>query len=139
MTLNEFRITHSTLIEHYQYIETHLEGTYAAISDKPYWAGIKEVERGSLSDVIREIKEEEREKNIEVFTDEEYKQLRQIITRRNFWCHCCYYELAFDPKTGELEKKEDERLLLEDLRTAIQWRDRLFRRKLDMIEKKWQV
>ena len=56
MVLKEFRIHHSTLIEHYQFIEAHLDGIYAAISGKPFLDGIKEVEKDSLSGVVREIR-----------------------------------------------------------------------------------
>lgn len=84
MVLKEFRIAHSTLIEHYQFIEAHLEGIYAAIMDKPFRDGIKEIERDSLSGVVREIRELEQDKRITVFSDDEYKQLRQIIDRRKF-------------------------------------------------------
>ena len=41
MDLKEFRIAHSTLIEHYQFIEAHLEGIYAAVSDQPFLDGIR--------------------------------------------------------------------------------------------------
>lgn len=33
MTLDEFRKKHSELIEHYQFIEHHLEGIYAGLED----------------------------------------------------------------------------------------------------------
>ena len=136
MILKEFRITHSTLIEHYQFIEAHLEGIYAAVSDKPFWDGLKEVERDSLSGVVREIREVEREKGISVFTEDEHKQLRQIIERRNFWCHCCYFELSFDLKTGGPAKVRDVHVLFEDLKTAEQWREQLFQKKIELLEKK---
>ena len=136
MVLKEFRIAHSTLIEHYQFIEAHLEGIYAAILDKPFRDGIKEIERDSLSGVVRELRELEQEKKITILTDEEYKQLRQIIDRRNFWCHCCYFELAFDLKTGAPARVRDVQVLLEDLKTAEQWRERLFKKKLTYLEKK---
>ena len=128
MVLKEFRITHSTLIEHYQFIEAHLEGIYAAISDKSFLDGVKEVERDSLGGVIREIREAEREKGIRVFTEEEYSTLRQITERRNFWCHCCYFELSFDLKTGGPARVRDVQVLFEDLKTAEQWREQLFRK-----------
>ena len=136
MVLKEFRITHSTLIEHYQFIEAHLEGIYAAISDKSFLDGVKEVERDSLGGVIREIREAEREKGIRVFTEEEYSTLRQITERRNFWCHCCYFELSFDLKTGGPARVRDVQVLFEDLKTAEQWREQLFRKKLELLEKK---
>ena len=139
MVLKEFRITHSTLIEHYQFIEAHLDGIYAAISDKPFMDGIKEVERDSLSGVIREIREVEKEKNIKVFTDDTYKQLRKITERRNFWCHSCYFELSFDLKTGGPAKVRDVQELLEDLRTAEYWREQLFRKKIELLEKKQKI
>ena len=136
MVLKEFRIAHSTLIEHYQFMEAHLEGIYAALLDKPFRDGIREIERDSLSGVIREIREVEQKKNIQVFTNQEYDQLRKIIDRRNFWCHCCYYELAFDLKTGGPARVRDVQEMLEDLRQAEQWREQLFQKKLALLEKK---
>ena len=136
MVLKEFRITHSTLIEHYQFIEAHLEGIYAAISEKSFSDGIKEVEKDSLGGVVREIRELERDKKIRVFTEEEYAQLRQIIERRNFWCHCCYFEMVFDRKTGGPARVRDVQILFEDMKTAEQWREQLFQKKLDLLEKK---
>ena len=136
MVLKEFRIHHSTLIEHYQFIEAHLEGIYAAISEKSFSDGLKEVEKDSLGGVVREIRELERDKKIRVFTEEEYAQLRQIIERRNFWCHCCYFEMAFDLQTGGPARVRDVQVMFEDMKTAEQWREQLFQKKLDLLEKK---
>lgn len=134
MVLKEFRITHSTLIEHYQFIEAHLEGMYAAVSEKPFADGIKEVEKDSLSGVIRELKDLERTKNITLFTAEEYARLRQLVERRNFWAHCCYFELPFDLQTGAPARVRDVKLLLDDLKTAEQWRELLFQKKLSLLK-----
>lgn len=136
MELKEFRIAHSTLIEHYQFIEAHLEGIYAAISGRNFVDAVTEVEKYSISGVIREIKEVEKEKNIQVFSEGEYKQLRQIIERRNFWCHCCYFEMAFDHQTGGPAKVRDVQVLFEDLKTAEDWRKQLFDRKIDLLKSK---
>lgn len=136
MTLEQFRILHSTLIEHYQFIEAHLEGIYAAVSDKPFCIGVQEVERDSLGGVVREIRELEREKDIRVLSEEQYTQLRQIIERRNFWCHCCYFEMSFDLTTGGPAKVRDVQQLFADLETAEQWRDRLLQKKITLLEKK---
>lgn len=138
MVLKDFRITHSTLIEHYQFIEAHLEGIYAAISDKPFHIGVQEVEKGSLSGAIREIRELEKEKNITIFTEDEYAQLRQIVERRNFWCHCCYFEMSFDLKTGGPAKVRDVQTMFEDLQTAEAWRQLLFHKKIDRLKEKKQ-
>ena len=139
MDLKEFRITHSTLIEHYQFIEAHLEGIYAAVSDKNFADGIKDVEKDSLSGIIREIREIEQEKNINIFTEEECQQLREIINRRNFWCHSCYFELSFDRKTGGLAKVRDVKKLIEDIRDAEYWREALFEKKIEMLKKRNKI
>lgn len=136
MDLKEFRITHSTLIEHYQFIEAHLEGIYAAVSDKSFLEGIREVERDSLGGVVRELRELEREKHIQILSEAEYAQLRQIIERRNFWCHCCYFEMPFDRETGGPARVRDVQELFADMQTAEQWREMLYQRKLELIKKK---
>ena len=139
MLLNEFRIAHSTLIEHYQFIEAHLEGIYAAISGKSLREGLRDVERDSLSGVVREIRGIEKEKRIKVFEAEEYAQLDKIIERRNFWCHSCYYDMVFDRETGGLAKITDVQKLYADLKTAEQLREQLFHKKMALLKKKAQT
>ena len=129
MTLEEFRILHSTLIEHYQFIEAHLEGIYAAICGKVFWDGLKDVEKYGCSRLIMEIKNLEAEKKMEVFTEEECQQLQEVFQRRNFWCHNCYYDMVFDPKAGGLKYERDIKLMKMDLRRAECWRDQLFDKK----------
>ena len=135
MMLEKFRITHSTLIEHYQFIEAHLEGIYAIFSGKKFVDALKDVERDSLSGVIREIRELEKEKKLTILSPEEHARLRKIVERRNFWCHSCYYDLVFDRKTGGLAKVQDVQMLIEDLKTAEQWREMLYQKKIDMLRK----
>ena len=135
MQLERFRIVHSTLIEHYQFIEAHLDGIYAAVSDKPFSVGVKEVERDSLSGVVREIQDLEREKKIKIFTEDEYNHLRMIIERRNFWCHCCYFELSFDREGGGLARVRDVQTLIQDTENAEAWRERLRIKKIELVKK----
>ena len=92
MTLEEYRIRHSILIEQYQWIEFDLEGLYAAISDEPFCEALREIEKDSIGGVVREIKKIEKEKNITVFSDDEYEVLDLLRERRNFWSHACYTE-----------------------------------------------
>lgn len=126
MNLEKFRIYHSTLIEHYQFIEAHLEGIYAALSGKSLSAGLQDVEKCSLHRLLKEIKELERDKKQSVFTDEEYKRMEKIFQRRNFWCHNCYYDMLFDKKTGGPKKDEDIKAMVSDLHEAAELRDELF-------------
>ena len=67
MNLEKFRMTHSLLIEHYQFIEAHLEGIYAAVCGKPLLEGLKDVEKDGLSGILGDILRVEREKKIDVF------------------------------------------------------------------------
>lgn len=90
MTLEEYRIKHSMLIEQYQWIEFDLEGLYAALSDDPFHEAIQEIEKDSIGGVVREIRKIENQKSIAVFSEEEYEELDQIRERRNFWSHQCY-------------------------------------------------
>ena len=99
MTLTNYRILHSQLIELYQWIEFDLEDLYAALSGDPFHKALQEIERDSIGGVVREIRRIENKRKITVFSDAEYAQLDQIRERRNFWCHVCYTE-AYDDHTG---------------------------------------
>ena len=134
MNLEKFRITHSTLIEHYQYIEAHLEGIYAALSGKNLMDGLRDVEKDSLYRIITEIKKIECKKNISVFTDEEYEQMNLIVQKRNFWCHNCYYDMIFDRKTGAPQKVEDIKNMLLDLHNAEDLREKLFAKQMELFD-----
>ena len=114
MTLDEYRIRHSLLIEQYQWIEFDLEGLYAAISDTPFPKALREIEKDSIGGVVRQIKKIEKEKNITVFTDNEYQELDMLRERRNFWSHVCYTE-AYDKITGV---PRNAQMLSADLRRA---------------------
>ena len=120
MTLEEYRIRHSMLIEQYQWIEFDLEGLFAFISGDPFHEAIAEIEKDSIGGVVREIKKIEEERNITVFFDSEYEELDQIRQRRNFWSHACYTESR--DKQG-VPKNAD--MLLEDLAIAQHFLSRL--------------
>ncbi len=132
MDLEKFRIYHSTLIEHYQFIEAHLEGIYATLSGKSLLEGLRDVEKDGLNQIIKEIRKIECTKNMSIFTDEEYERMEKIFQRRNFWCHNCYYDMPFDRKTGGPKKENDIKTMLSDLREAAELRDKLFEKYLDL-------
>ena len=136
MELKEFRIAHSTLIEHYQFIEGHLEGIYAALSDKTFVEGVRDVENDGLGRLLGEIRKLEREKFATVFTKDEFDQLMDDFRRRNFWCHNCYFDLAFDRKTGGPAKVRDIQQMMQDMQDAEFWRNELFARKIELLKKK---
>ena len=121
MTLEKYRILHSMLIEQYQWIEFDLEGLYAAISDEPFCEALREIEKDSIGGVVREIKKIEREKNIVIFSEDEYEELDRLRERRNFWSHVCYTE-AYDKSTGA---PRNAKMLSDDLMKAERVLERL--------------
>lgn len=134
MNLIEFRIAYSIVMEHYQYIEMHLEGIYAALSGRGFYEGLKEVERYNISRIIIMIQEQEKRHNKKVILDSEYEELKSIYQRRNFWTHSCYTNMVFDRKTGGPKKETDIKQLYQDTRTAEQMRELLFEKKIKLME-----
>lgn len=132
MDLNEFRIAHSTLMEHYQFIERELEGIYATLSGKSFCMGLKDVEAFSINKIIRMVQEQERLYKKRIISDIEYEELKTICQRRNFWTHNCYTEMAFNRKTGGPKKETNVKQLYDDIRTAEQMRDLLFNKKIEL-------
>ena len=139
MVLKTFRITHSTLIEHYQFIESHLEGIYAAAAGGPFWNVLDEIEKDSLGGVIRELQALDAQKGLHLFTQDEYTQLRELTARRNYWCHFCYCDLTFDLKTHGPANLEDIEKMYADMQAAEQWRDMLFAKKMALLEQKQPI
>ena len=121
MTLEEYRIKHSMLIEQYQWIEFDLEGLYAFLSHEPFHKAIQEIEKDAIGGVVWEIKRIEDQRNIVVFSREEYEVLDGIRERRNFWTHECYTD-GYDRQRGV---PQNASLLSKDLRNAEQFLNRL--------------
>lgn len=133
MNIKEFRIIHSTMIEHYQFIELHLEGIYAQICGKEFVCGLRDVEKSSISRLIQQIKKIEAERQIKILSDLDYEKLEHICTRRNYWCHECYTNMAFDRKTNAPKEKYLLNII-EDLKEAETLRDSLFQKKMSLID-----
>ena len=130
MTREEFQIQHSTLIEHYQFIEMHLEGIYATLADKPFLNGLQDVEYDSINRIIHAIQKEESRIKLSIFTEDEYQHLYQVLKRRNFWCHECYTTLLFDARTDAPKKAEDIQEMYDDLYAAASLREDLYQKKV---------
>ena len=115
MTLEKYRVLHSTLIEQYQMIEFDLEGLYAVVSNEGFIAGLAEVENDSMGRILKDFKILEKELNVEIFSDDDYQKLRRICERRNFWCHEGYTK---DSNNKETKTPKNESLLIPDICTA---------------------
>jgi len=132
MDLQQFRIVHSTVMEHYQFIERELEEIYAALSGKCLYDGLKDVEKFSINKVIRMVQEQEKIHNQKIISDAEFEDIKFICQRRNFWAYNCYTEMVFDRKTEGSKKETDIKQLYDDIRIAEQMRKLLFNRKIEL-------
>ena len=133
MVLYEFRMAHSTVMEHYQFIEMHLEGIYAVLSGKGLYDGLKDVEKYSINKVVKMVQEQEKRHKKRVISDSEYKDLESVCLRRNFWVHNCYTDMIFDRKTGYPKREADIKQLNHDMREAEQMRALLYGIKVEML------
>ena len=137
MTLDEFRITHSLLIEHYQHIEYNMKGILAAISDgSSFLEGMEDVERDSIKRLVRGIKLKQEEHGETILEEDECDWLIRISESRNYWCHQCYIAMTFDFRTGAPKKDYEINRLLQDVTEAKQMRDLLFEKKLPLVQEK---
>lgn len=135
MNLFDFRVMHSTLLEHYQFIEFHLEGICAALGKKPFADTLEDVEKHSLGRLVQVVRRLEGGRRAPGLSSGVYDELNKICADRNFWSHCCYTELDFDPKTGGLKRQEDRQRLSGDLRRAEEMRELLYRQKVEIMER----
>ena len=136
MTLEEFRLAHSELVEHYQFIESHLERIYSCLSNKPFYDGLIEVERDTIPKLMKRIRAIQKKKGKTILTEDEFGTIERICSRRNFWCHSCYVELSFDYKTGNLKRIVDANSMKKDLAEAKEIRDWLFEKMVPLLQDK---
>ena len=114
------------LIEHYQFIEAHLETIYASIYGKRYFDGLDKVNAHSLSRLVKELKTIDSKNTDPALTPSDYERLEVLCVRRNFWVHNAYYGLPFNANTGELKKQCDIDTMNHDLAEAESMRMYLF-------------
>lgn len=132
MTMNEFRISHSTLIDHYQHIEFYLKEIYAVVHGHEFCNGLEEVARHNLRRLLNEIKQLDIQNELSLFSASDYERLFAICERRNFWCHSCYVDMVFDKKTDSPKNDRDIDSLKKDLREAEELRNMLFQKKMNL-------
>ncbi|MBO5774066.1 MAG: hypothetical protein J6R44_04455 [Clostridia bacterium] len=134
MTLEQFRQMHSILIEHYQFIEMHLEGIYAFVCGREFLSGLEEVEKSNMGKISFEIKRIEKERGIEIIPTNLDKRIDEAIRRRNYWCHNCYTDMIFKTN-GDPKKESDVNAMIADYQEARELREILFGIKGQLLDK----
>ena len=135
MTLGEFRLKHSELIEHYQFIEHHLEDIYADVQgEKSFYGGLLDVENDNILRLVYKICELQEKTEISILSEMDCTRLDAIRQRRNFWCHNCYVDMPFDYRTKEPKKVVHIERMMTDFEEAKQMREYLFSKKMQLKE-----
>lgn len=93
MTLDEFALAHSKIIEQYQLIEYHLEGLFGIAGDGDFDELTRRVENDTMGELIRKVKFILHENKIDFLTKDDYEILEEIRNERNYWCHQCYLDI----------------------------------------------
>lgn len=96
MSMDEFRINHSKLIEQYQLIEHHLEGLFAICGSGDFEELAHRVENDTMGELIRKVRFITKEKHIDVLDKNDFAILDEIRDSRNYWCHQCYLDIRED-------------------------------------------
>ena len=135
MTLEEFRLKHSELIEHYQFIEHHLEDIYADVQgEKSFYGGLLDVENDNIPRLVNKLCELQEKTKIPILSEMDCARLDAIRQRRNFWCHNCYVDMSFDAWTNGPKKPADVKQMTMDFIEAKQMREYLFVKKIQLKE-----
>ncbi|MDO5558299.1 MAG: hypothetical protein Q4F95_01740 [Oscillospiraceae bacterium] len=109
MTLEQYRIKHSQIIECFQWIEFNLKRIYAKLSGKSLLKTISVLDKENLGSLIVLVKQTELQNNTCYLSDEDYELLDQIREMRNYWCHQCYLDVLFrkDEKKNLVVRNQD--------------------------------
>ena len=90
MTLDEYRILHSKIIEQYQFIEFHLEGLFALMQGQGnnFEELARRVENDAMGELIRKVRFLVKEyKYQNIITKQDFNDLDKIRDDRNYYCH----------------------------------------------------
>lgn len=93
MTEIDFRVKHSELIEYYQLIEMRLKCICAdllADEDRGWFERLSDYESDPLGLLILKIQDLQKQTNTVLFTQDDFKTLKELKGRRNYWVHQCF-------------------------------------------------
>ena len=112
MSIERFRILHSEIIEYYQCIEHDMRRIYSRMSVDDYKDCMNDMREKNWNTVLQELRKLDNSDNNPYFSEEDYKLLDEIRTRRNYWSHQCYLDFVYIQVNEH--KQQDLVALLED-------------------------
>ncbi len=112
MTLDEFRIYHSEIIEQFQWLEYNLRRILSKQPNRLDMDKMDALEKENLGQLIQYIRHFEKKNQIAILTEEDYIMLEKMRERRNYWCHQCYLDIVVKKdKSRKLVVRKDGMIL----------------------------
>ncbi len=95
MTLEEFHSLIGQTVMYCQIIEHDVKRIYAAMKKGGFYDNLKEVEKLSLGQTVKELKELDFSCSPHYISEDDYDFLRLVTSKRNHWCHEAYQKFVY--------------------------------------------
>jgi hypothetical protein len=104
-TIDRFRSLHSEIIQFYQCIEFDLRRIYSAMSSDDFFDCMDELSDKNWGTLLNRLEELDYSDDDPYFAEEEYRELDEIRSRRNYWCHQCYLDFIYIQDNWKQEER----------------------------------
>ena|SRR5690606_8363374 len=111
MQLKEFQTGVGEIIMYCQCIEHDMKWIYAGLINESYIENFNAVEKFTLGQVVKEIRDKDYLDNMRWFSKDDYKLLSEVIGIRNYWAHHAFRDFVYEGLKSEEYKKVFDRLL----------------------------
>ena len=104
-TIDRFRSLHSEIIQYYQCIEFDLRRIYSAMSSDDFYDCMDELSDKNWGSLLNQLEELDYSDDDPYFSEEEYRELDEMRSRRNYWCHQCYLDFIYIQDNWKQEER----------------------------------
>lgn len=96
MDFNKFQMLHSETIGYCQLLENDLKWIYSFITGGDIIETRDAVSKFAMGKIINVLKKIDKNSPKRLFSNKDYKYLRQLKSRRDYWCHQCYIDFLYE-------------------------------------------
>ena len=108
MNLDEFHNIIGKTIMHCQIIEHDIKRIYASMLKGDYYDNLIKVEKWSLGQTIKKLKELDFSDKKPYLSASDYNFLKQMTEKRNHWCHQTYQNFLYNKHFLQSKEYADE-------------------------------
>ena len=97
-----------------------------ANEDRGWFESLEDFELDPFGALLKKIKDIQRQKRIELLTEDDFAKLDDLRKTRNYWVHQCFglhNNVCF--RKGVVSKPEHAKKILLDFDEAVEWDDKL--------------